>query len=463
MKQLVFMVLMTVAGTLGVVVVSPFLGVAVYYIFAVLRPQFIWEWSLPPDISWSFYVALATLLAAGGRLLGVGGEGKNLRLTGAHAAVLAFGGWVVISFAMARNREIAYPWFVEYLKIFVMFAASALLIGNVRQVWTLHCAAALCLGYIAYEVNFLYLINGRLSIWQNGYGGLDNNGAGLMLAMGVPLCYFAWEGGQGYWRWGFLLLLPLLLHAVLMTYSRGAMVSLLATMPLIAIRSRHRKHALLAIGGLALLLPFFAGPEIRNRFLSTSSYQQDASAQSRLGTWNAAWHMALDNPIFGVGVRNASQFTSQYGSDFEGAIHSTYLQAAADLGLVGLGIYLTILGATWQSLAKARRAVTGKQDPGSRKIYTVSVGIECAMAVFCVGGLFLSLDIFELPYLLLLMGAQLWPLVQPIPQIATMRPATSAIMPTEKNWSANFKGGKRECKAKEPTLSSYLSPSGSIC
>ena len=47
MKQLIFMVIMTLAGTIGAVF-RPFWGVAVYYLFATLRPQFLWEWVLPP-------------------------------------------------------------------------------------------------------------------------------------------------------------------------------------------------------------------------------------------------------------------------------------------------------------------------------------------------------------------------------------------------------------------------------
>jgi hypothetical protein len=34
-------------------------------------------------------------------------------------------------------------------------------------------------------------------------------------------------------------------------------------------------------------------------------------------------------------------------------------------------------------------------------------GIECSLIVFCVGGLFLALEVFELPYLLILQGTQL--------------------------------------------------------
>src|SRR5262249_11196002 len=159
--------------------------------------------------------------------------------------------------------------------IFVMFGAAALLIGSLRQVWTLFIIAGLALGYIAYEINVLYVLNGRLDIHRNGYGGLDNNGAGLMLAMGVPICYFAWGGAAGKLRWLFLGLLPILLHAVLMTYSRGAMVSLMLASPLVVLRSRHRVGVGIVGAGLLLLLPVLAGPEIRARFLTIAEHGND--------------------------------------------------------------------------------------------------------------------------------------------------------------------------------------------
>ncbi len=51
MKQLLFMICMTCLGHFEVVVVNPFFGIAVYYLFAVLRPQFMWQWSLPREIA----------------------------------------------------------------------------------------------------------------------------------------------------------------------------------------------------------------------------------------------------------------------------------------------------------------------------------------------------------------------------------------------------------------------------
>ena len=294
-----------------------------------------------------------------------------------------------------------------------MFTVSAVLIYSVRQVWILMSMTALALGYIAYEINYLYLVNSYLGIQRNGYGGLDNNGAGLMLAMGVPLCYFVWEGIRNSWRWLFLALIPMLVHAVLMTYSRGAMVSLIAVIPLFILRSKRRAWLLAFAAGMAFLIPILAGKEIRERFFSIEQNVVDESANSRRQSWAAAWAIAKDYPIFGVGVRNSNLFSRQYGADMEGrTIHSQYLQITADNGFVGIGLYLGILGATWYSLRRTRLWAKARTDPESLQVYATSCGVEGSLLVFCVGALFLSLDVFELPYLLILLAAQLYALTK---------------------------------------------------
>ncbi len=233
MKQLIFMIAATLIGTGGSLMVSPFYGVAVYYLFAILRPQFMWEWSLPKDVSWSLYVAEATIVAT---LLGIRpaktmGRASRPQWTSAHVLMLLFGAWICVSYVAGTPSEMANLYMVDYAKHFTMFVVASVVITSVRQVWILVVIAASALGYIAYEINYLYLVNGYLGISKNGYGGNDNNGAGLLLALGVPLCYFVWEGLRKRWRWIFLGLIPVIIHAVLMTYSRGAMLALIAVRP----------------------------------------------------------------------------------------------------------------------------------------------------------------------------------------------------------------------------------------
>ena len=86
-------------------------------------------------------------------------------------------------------------------------------------------------------------------------------------------------------------------------------------------------------------------------------------------------------------------------------IHNNYLQIAADTGFVGLGLYLAMLGSVWLDVRRARRWGRG-EDLAGRRLYGVAYGVEGAMGVFCIGAMFLSLENFELPFLMLLLGAQ---------------------------------------------------------
>jgi probable O-glycosylation ligase (exosortase A-associated) len=411
-KQTLLMIVLTLVGTFGAFV-TPFYGVAVYYLFAVLRPQYIWQWAIPGEVRWSLFVALATITAglmnaAQDDSPRAAGAPRHRNFNGSHTLMLLFAGWVTLAYITAQSRDAAWPWMVEYWKIFLMFFVSATLIKTLQQVWILMIVLASALGYIAYEVNFMYFASGYLGIYHNGYGGLDNNGAGLMLAIAVPLCIYIYMGTRRWWRWIFASLIPVLIHAVLMTYSRGAMVSLLLASPLIFLRGRNKFQLFLAALAIALVVPSLAGNEIRARFFTLNSYEDQSSAQQRFASWDAAFQMALDYPVFGVGVRNSNLFSQRYGADMEGrTIHSQFLQILADTGFPGLLLYASLLASVVLSLRRVRRWSRHRDDEEARLAYSVACGIEGALAVFFVGSLFLSLEVFELPYVLILTGAQL--------------------------------------------------------
>jgi O-antigen ligase len=178
-----------------------------------------------------------------------------------------------------------------------------------------------------------------------------------------------------------------------------------------------------------------AGREIRDRFFTVSNYQADQSANSRLGSWNAAFHIANDYPVFGVGIRNSNLVSYKYGADEEGrTIHSQYLQTLADNGYPGLALYILALGSVWIALVRSRRALKSRTDPDALQLRSMVGGLEGSLLVFCVGGSFLSLEVFELPYLIALLGIQLWGVAQlgvAGAPVAAPEPApSSAFLPT---------------------------------
>ena len=431
MKQLIFMIMAVTIGAGGSFVAHPYLGVLVYYLFAVLRPQFIWEWVLPPNIAWSYYVAIAAMVSTFAWKVGIFSfdDERDVRKNLCHYSLLLFAAWMVVTYFYARNQEAAYPVFLEYIKIFVMFVVARYALTTIHHAWMLYLTVTLALCYIAYEVNELYFNHGRyLLVYQRGYGGLDNNGAALMLAMGVPLCLYAWDNLRHWIRWFFLFMIVFILHAVLTSYSRGAMVSLLLSVPIYLFRCRRRFQLLLVFAGVAFVVPILAGKEIRNRFFSVQQHEIDQSANSRRKSWAIAWQMASEYPVFGMGIRNSPLYTFQYGADMEGrVIHSQYLQIAADCGFVGLGAYLLLLGTSTMCWWRLARATRRRDDPEGRRAYAIACGVEGAMLVFCIGAAFLSLETFELPFIMILLAAQGWAIWQARPpDDYTYQPVTPA-------------------------------------
>lgn len=402
----------TLLGMVGSFVIHPWLGVAVYDLFAVLRPQFIWEWSLPRGIAWSWYVAISAILATlawKNNLLSFDGE-REIKFNGGHYGMVFFAIWITVTHFTAQHLEVSEPYFIEYSKIFIMLIVSAYALTQIKQLWHIYLLITLTLSYICYEINFEYFFHGHYTyIYRRGYGGLDNNGAALMLAMGVPLCIYAWDGIRGWGRWAFVAFIPVIIHAVLTSYSRGAMLSLLLSVPIYLLRCRHRVQLLTLLLGVALILPLLAGKEIRERFFSIEQHEIDESATSRKNSWAIAWQMAQERPLFGYGIRNSNLYTFQYGADIQGrTIHSQYLQIAADSGLVGLSAYLLALGGFFFCAFRVARHSKLQSDPDAQRAYTIACGAEGAMVVFCTGGIFLSLEHFELPYIMMLLGAQTW-------------------------------------------------------
>jgi len=415
-KQLLFMAAVTGFAVVGSFASTPFVGFCVYVFYGVFRPQFMWKWSLEQygAINWSLYVALGTILAtvvfgprpptpAPGRL-----PPSRVSIAPVHVAMLLFGLSLVASYLTAIRPEAGNLMVDDYWKMFLMFAVGAVVVRSVGQVWALYLTYALTLAYIAYEVNYLYLVNGYLGIARNGYGGHDNNGAGMLLAMGVPLCAFGWESTRRWYRWAFALFIPVILHAVLMTYSRGAMVALVVAAPFWILRGRYRKQKITLGVCVLLCIPVLAGQEIRDRFFSVQKFQEDGSANSRFVSWGIGFDIARENPVFGVGIRNSPLLTYGRGADLEGrVIHSQYLQIAADNGFVGLACYLAVVGFAMWDLEKVIRAARRRDDPDSVKAYLAAAGFQGAIVTFLVGAVFLSAEAFEPQYWLFLAAAQL--------------------------------------------------------
>jgi len=418
MKQLIFLMVISTAGGLGAIY-QPFWGVLLYYFLAVLRPQFLWGWALPFEWRWSLF---AGLIVIGGVLLNARQTLFAARTNPVMWLAGLYGILYGISCLTAHNPALSQPWVIDAAKVLIMVVIASLVIKHLWQVWLMVAATVGALGYIAWNINSLYFFQGgRLDVFHQGFGGFDNNGAGLFLAMGIPMA-IAFIGMRltKRSRWAFFAagaVVLMLMHAVMMTYSRGAMLAACVGVAWMLWNHRPRSQAVMGAIAVVLAIAVLSGPEIRERFMSTTDYQEDASAQSRLDSWHAGWKLAWVNPLTGMGVRNSAMFVHNYGADKHGrTIHSVYLQVAADSGIPAAVIYLSILGFSFFSLNRCRRLsaefglahrLEANAPPRVDRIIDTErlcIGIQGAILVFASGAVFLSVEIFELQWLVCLLA-----------------------------------------------------------
>lgn len=404
-KQMIFLV-----GTMGFFSLrsfaDPFWGILMYYGLAVLRPQAIWEWSLPKGIRWSLFAAIVAIVTA---IMNVPSLKQRTAQRQFLPMLFGFGVCLYMSYFFAKDQSVATAVGWEYAKIIIMLFVACYVVRERWHVRYMGWMIFLCLTYLVYEMNLEYVVNKRLDFYNKGYGGLDNNGAGLMLAMVIPFCYFFFLAERRWWRWGFFLCSIPAFHSVMLTYSRGAMLStLIVSVGILLTSSRQRLMqtivVALILGGVVLSL---AGPEVRKRFLSINKADRDASAQSRFDSWEAGWKIAKDYPWFGVGIRNANLLTKQYGADMEGrTIHNVYLQIAADTGFPAALLYIGLIGFTlWRLRWTARQTRRELDDYEGRWLHYICLASMWSLCIFMIGALFLSFETFELCYLLMLIGA----------------------------------------------------------
>ena len=250
-------------------------------------------------------------------------------------------------------------------------------------------ARAVCLSLGAMGV-----LLGLLGIWQFLHGGDDLENrirgtlshymtfAGLEAISGCLLLGIALEE-RGRRRWiGALAAVPL--AAVLLTYTRGAYVGILAALILYAAVRRPRALLILAPAFVAVF--FAAPPEIRQRIRSIADLS-DTTNRDRIAMARAGSRMVSDRPVFGLGPDMVEPYYPLYRDPDAPRwrvphLHNNFIQIAAAHGVFAAAAYAAILAAFLvRTVGRLRR----EKIPGLSAVWA---GALLAGAALTVAGLF---------------------------------------------------------------------------
>jgi putative inorganic carbon (HCO3(-)) transporter len=207
---------------------------------------------------------------------------------------------------------------------------------------------------------------------------------------------------------GFLALTVLFGICLVLTYSRGAWLSLLVVAGAYGLYY-NRKVFWLMVPLIGLLLVLHNG--FYERILSIAN-PTDTSAAMRMALWQSTWAMIADKPFWGIGWGSYWMVYPKYDffiNDPATTIyhaHNMYLNIAAEVGIPGLVAFLGVL------YSHGRAGLTVIRNKQNRWSVGLALGVLFALIGICVNGLtdfiMFSNQLAFLFWLLIALLAVLW-------------------------------------------------------
>lgn len=310
--------------------------------------------------------------------------------------------WMTVTSFVALDPVFVWEFWGRSMKIEVMVFVTMMVM---RERWKLNAliwTIVLSLGFFGVKGAIFTLVTGgqhRVHGPENSFIE-NNNQLALALVMTLPLMRYLQMNSRRPWvRLMLTGLMVLSTLSILATYSRGGMVSLVALLLIMWLKSRRKLAlALATVMILAPLIAFMPHAWVE-RMHSTKDYEDDSSAQGRFNAWKFAINVAKERPLTGGGFHTFTwmQFLV-YAPDPRDVhdAHSNYFQMLAEHGFVGLGLFLSLWACTWLSGSWVIRH--GRATPGLEWAADMSEMVQVSLFAYLTGGLFSGLAYYDFPY-----------------------------------------------------------------
>ncbi|MBO0724750.1 MAG: O-antigen ligase family protein [Blastocatellia bacterium] len=283
-----------------------------------------------------------------------------------------------------------------YLKTVIIFILMVNLIdtrGRILSLWKLVvvCGVALGVGAINSYMKGEFTDKG-LRI-QGLIGGMFENPNDLAAALDLllPFAIALTLIGRGLARLFYLACAAILAVGVLLTLSRGGFLGLIASGVMLLWKlGRGRRLKTMLCAAVVCAILFAAMPRgygARVATILNNEDDQTGSAQLRRELLERAATLAINHPIVGVGMGNFHIY-----SIHEKVAHNAYLEIAAELGVMGLIAYLTVIFAPLRSLRRIERRTRGMRSKSEREMYWLSVSIQATFIAYMVCSFFGSIQ-----------------------------------------------------------------------
>ena len=315
-----------------------------------------------------------------------------------------FFGVVVVGLLLASNRAVAFAYFnSNYWKIMVMCFAITWLSRSQRDFLLasrLITLAGLLVAAVALhnKINAIGLVEGSRVTIGRSFGSVLGDPNDLALVLLFPMSFavsISCTPALGTInRLLGIISVPLLFMALLATQSRGGLIGVIAVFGVFAYR-RVKSKLLLINLGVILVVGLYLLAGISGRASGGSAEAGvDESAMGRIYAWQAAFNMAMERPLTGVGIDNFVANYFFYSPHWDGlnhAVHSTWFGVLAETGFVGLIVFVAVIVMLLKTANHTLETLNKQPNPALvATVYTSAEAVLAGLVGTVAAGTFLT-------------------------------------------------------------------------
>jgi probable O-glycosylation ligase (exosortase A-associated) len=421
------LLLLSIIGVLVVrALVHPWIGIMAWTWVSIMNPhRYTW---IASNLPVAAIVGAATLIG-----LVFTKDRRAFYLTSTQGALIAFMVWMSITLPFSIHPDESLPMWSRVMKIDFMILVALIVLQSRKQIVTLVWVLVGSIGFYGLKGGlFTIATGGSGRVWGPPGGFIEgNNELGLALIMTIPLMRFLQTQVHRIWqKYALTLLMMLSALAAIGTQSRGAFLALSSVGMLLILRSRQRLllAPLVVLCGVGFLA--FMPDSWHARMATIGTYTEDTSAMGRVNAWWMAYYLAKDR-FFGSGFENVTQelfdqYAPYHDIRIEGP-HSIYFEVLGQHGFVGLFLFLCMWVLVWRTARQTVRAA--RNIPEAKWCSDLAAMCQTSLLGYFVGGAFLGLAYYDLPYniLALVVASSRWvkmkewlregPLAGPLPEV----------------------------------------------
>jgi putative inorganic carbon (HCO3(-)) transporter len=389
---------------------TPFNGLLWYLWYSHGRPNdFIWpQYAFT---SGALMLALATLAGYGLFEMAY----SPLRLRGLIVMTM-FWVWIGLATAVATDRALALPKFLQYTNILIMTYLVAAMANSESRIRAVLNVIAVGVGFLGLKTGFDFIVTGSQYRAQ-GVGGLmkEQNEFALCLNMGIVILVGLSNLENRFWvRWGFRVAAVGCAISVIGTYSRSGLLGLGLAIFLLIWYSKKRLLGFTALALAPIVLIAFGPQKALDRYKTISTafegaYEEvttgrvsedtniDPSALGRLQAWQAGLKMMKAHPVFGVGPLN---FLPQFAKYFPGyharVAHNAFVALGAESGIPSVLLFASFLALAIFDMWSTRRKL--RSIPRLAELASQALIIQMVLTVYVIPNFFINRQNLDLMY-----------------------------------------------------------------